>query len=78
MKVERSAKPDARYKIVCTDGYTDVPGLIVEADEDAGTFTLMEPAYDKEGRRIVNDSGVGQYAEKSYEWLPGLFKIIPR
>jgi hypothetical protein len=34
----------ARWKLVMTDSYKDIPGIIIEADVIAGTAKLLVPA----------------------------------
>ena len=43
MKLESSmpAEERARYKIVRTDSYKDIPGLIISADEADGTAVTL-------------------------------------
>ncbi len=69
MKFEayHNAEEKARYKLVRTDTYIDIPGQIVEADEENGTCVLaVVPAP---GEAAVN---------QSFNFGPHGFRVVLR
>ncbi len=73
-----SSEDKARWKIVRTDNYTDVPGDIVSADEVTGEASVSVRKIDDHGLFAVDTAGNPVYETKALSFGTAGLRIVGR